>query len=76
MGLSDKEALRVNIEGQALEKAGRIEDAVAMYEWAVAKGTDTPFTYTRLRILYRRLKRADDVERIKRLMMEQWGHWW
>jgi hypothetical protein len=76
MGLSDKEALRVNIEGQALERAGRIDDAIALYEFGVTRGTDTPFTYTRLRILYRRLKRSDDVERIKRLMVEQWGHWW
>jgi hypothetical protein len=76
MPLSEREALRVNIEGRALEKAGRIDETIALYEDGVAKGTDTPATYTRLRILYRKLKRADDVERIKRLMVEQWGHWW
>jgi hypothetical protein len=76
MPLSEREALRINIEGRALEKAGRIEEAITLYESGVARGTDTPATYTRLRILYRKLKRLDDVERIKRLMMEQWGHWW
>jgi hypothetical protein len=76
MPLSESEALRVNVEGRALEKAGRIDKAIALYEYGVAAGTDTPFTYSRLRILYRKLKRPDDVERIKRLMMEQWGHWW
>jgi hypothetical protein len=76
MPISEREALRVNVEGRALEKAGRIDEAIALYEYGVARGTDTPFTYTRLRILYRKLKRPDDVERIQRLMMEQWGHWW
>ncbi len=76
MPLSERDALRVNIEGRALEKAGRIDEAIARYEDGVAGGTDTPFTYTRLRILYRKLRRPDDVERIRRLMMKQWGHWW
>lgn len=76
MPLSEREALRVNVEGRALEKAGRIDEAIVRYEYGVAGGTDTPFTYKRLRILYRKLKRPDDVERIRRLMMEQWGHWW
>lgn len=76
MALSEREAVRINLEGRALEKAGRIADAIELYEHGVAKGTDTPATYSRLRILYRKLKRVDDVERIKRLMMDQWGHWW
>jgi len=61
--LPEREALRVNIEGRALEKSGRIDEAVALFEYGVAGGTDTPFTYTRLRILYRRLKRPEDVDR-------------
>ena len=76
MPLSEHEALRVNIEGRALEKAGQIDEAVALYEYGVTRGTDTPATYKRLRVLYRRLKRSEDVERIKRLMVEHWGHWW
>ena len=76
MALSEREALRINLEGRALEKAGRIDEAITLYEHGVAHGTDTPATYTRLRILYRRQKRFEDVERIKRLMMAQWGHWW
>ncbi len=76
MSLSEREAVRINLEGRTLEKAGRIDEAITLYEKGVSNGTDTPFTYTRLRILYRKLKRPDDVERIKRLMMEQWGRWW
>jgi hypothetical protein len=75
MPLSEREALRVNVEGRALEKAGRIDEAIVLYEYGAGR-TNTPFTYKRLRILYRKLKRPDDVERIRRLMMEQWGHWW
>lgn len=76
MPISEREALRVNVEGRALEKAGRIDEAIALYEYGVARGTDTPATYTRLRILHRKLKRPEDVERIKLLMVERWGHWW
>ena len=76
MPLSERESLRINVEGRALEKAGRIDEALRLYEQGVAAGTDTPATFTRLRILYRKLKRPEDVERIKRLMVEQWGHWW
>jgi len=76
MPLTERESLRINVEGRSLEKAGRIEEALRLYEHGVAAGTDTPATYTRLRVLYRKLKRPEDVERIKRLMVEQWGHWW
>jgi hypothetical protein len=76
MPLSERESLRVNVEGRALEKAGRINEAIALYECGVSAGTDTPATYTRLRILYRKLKRPADVERIKGLMVERWGHSW
>ena len=60
--------------GRALEEAGRIDEAIALYEYGVAGGTDTPFTYTRLRILYRKLKRPDDVERIKPLWTPKTGN--
>jgi hypothetical protein len=48
MPLSEHEALRVNIEGRALEKAGRIDEAIALYEYGVAGGTDTPATVERI----------------------------
>ena len=76
MRLSEREALRVNIEGRRLEKAGRIGEAIALYEYGVAGETDTLATYTRLRILYWKLRRIEDVERIKQLMVKRWGHWW
>lgn len=47
MPLSEREALRINVESRSLEKAGRIEEAFVLYESGVARGTDTPATYTR-----------------------------
>ncbi len=73
--LSEKQRLEINIEGQALEKEGRIEEAIVVYERGIAANTDTPFTYKRLRILYRRLKRIDDMNRIQELHKAQWGHY-
>ena len=76
MPLSERDSLRINVEGRALEKAGRIDEALRLYEQGLAAGTDTPATYTRLRILYRKLKRPEDVDRIRRLMVKRWGHSW
>ena len=47
-----------------LEKRGLITEAIASYEKLVAKKVDTPFTYRRLAILYRRLKSCDDELRV------------
>jgi hypothetical protein len=76
MSISEHESLRVNVEGRALEKSGRLSEAIKLYEYGVAGGTDTPFTYTRLRVLYRRLKQHENLERIRALMIERWGHSW
>jgi hypothetical protein len=43
-----------------------IKDAIAIYEKLVAKMVDTPFTYRRLAILYRKLKSIDDEIRVLR----------
>ena len=71
--LSEGELLQINLEGKALEKKGRIEEAIAVYERGIAAKTVTPNTYLRLRILYRRLKRFDDLNRIKRTYKAQFG---
>lgn len=52
--------------GQDLEKRGLIKEAIAAYEKLVAKMVDTPFTYRRLAILYRKLKSSDDEVRVLR----------
>lgn len=74
--LTDKQALAVNIRGRELEQAGWIAEAIELYESALALGTDTPHTYKRLAVLYRRLKRPDDVDRVRAAMKKQFGHWW
>ncbi|MGD0949004.1 MAG: VRR-NUC domain-containing protein [Candidatus Binatia bacterium] len=70
--VSNAEALRINIDGQALEKAGHIEAAIALYEYGVVHGTDTPFTYRRLLVLYRKAKRLDDERRVCELAANRW----
>jgi len=53
-------------DGQDLEKRGLIREAIAAYEKLTAKMVDTPFTYRRLAILYRKLKSSDDEIRVLR----------
>jgi len=53
-------------DGQDLEKRGLIKEAIAAYEKLVSKMVDTPFTYRRLAILYRKLKSFDDEIRVLR----------
>ena len=53
-----------NISGEALEKEGKIEEAITEYEKLVDRKVDTPFTYRRLAILYRKEKKAQDEVRI------------
>lgn len=55
-----------NLCGEQLEKEGRIDEAITEYERLLVKGVDTPFTYRRLAILYKKLKRQDDELRVVR----------
>jgi len=48
-----------NIEGKALEKAGLIEEAIEVYEKLVSSKVETPFTYKRLAIIYRKKKNLE-----------------
>jgi len=53
-----------NMMGQKLEKEGKISEAIATYEKLLEQGVDTPFTYRRLAILYRKAKSDDDEIRV------------
>ena len=55
-----------NMRGESLEKEGRHDEAVAAYERLLQLGADTPFTYRRLAILYRKSKSRDNEIRILR----------
>ena len=51
-------------QGRDLEKRGLIEQAIAVYEKLLTRMVDTPLTYRRLAILYRKLKSHDDEIRV------------
>ena len=53
-----------NAEGERLEKVGKVEEAICKYEELVEKGVDTPLTYPRLAILYRKQKQREDERRV------------
>jgi len=57
-----KEALFAdrNLKGQDLEKKGNVSDAIKLYELNIKDKADTPFTYSRLAILYHKQDRLDD----------------
>jgi len=59
-----------NEQGRQLEKDGRIDKAIAVYESLAERGTDTPFTYRRLAILYRKQKNPEQELRVLRLAIE------
>lgn len=55
-----------NLLGQEFEKAGQIEKAIACYEGCIQNDFDGTFPYDRLAIIYRRLARPADEERVLR----------
>lgn len=59
-----KEIANGNTSAEALEKEGKIEEAIVEYEKLVGRKVDTPFTYRRLAILYRKGKKEKDEIRI------------
>jgi tetratricopeptide (TPR) repeat protein len=59
-----------NEAGKALEAEGKIEDAIKQYEALAAENVDTPFTYRRLCILYKKLKKGEDELRVLNLAIQ------
>jgi len=53
-----------NLEGSELEKAGKVDEAIALYEKNIKEGFDGSHPYTRLAIIYRRRKLFDDEARV------------
>lgn len=68
-----------NLEAEALEKEGKVEEAIGIYRELANKGTDTPFTYRRLAILYRRQKKQSEeievIEQALRNVSKSNGEW-
>jgi len=53
-----------NLKGKELEKQGKIEEAITLYELNVSDEVDTPAPYNRLAVIYRKQKRFDDEVKI------------
>ena len=53
-----------NMQGEALEKEGKIQEAIEVYESLLESKADTPFTYRRLAILYKKMKQREDEVRV------------
>jgi len=64
--LSKEENLAVerNLKGQELEKQDNIKSAIELYELNIASDFEGNFPYDRLRIIYSKQKRYDDVIRV------------
>lgn len=61
-----REAADGNMRGEALEKDGKVDEAIQEYERQLEKGVDTPFTYRRLAIIYAKRKEHEDELRVLR----------
>lgn len=54
----------INQQGQEYEKKGETEKAIKTYEVGLQQNTDTPHTYKRLAILYRKKKDKENEIRV------------
>jgi len=59
-----REIAQGNYQGELLEKEGKIDEAIVTYENLLEAGVDTPFTYRRLAILYKKQKKNGDELRV------------
>ena len=59
-----------NMHGSTLEKSGMIDEAIAQYENLLERKVDTPFTYRRLAILYKKRKQSEDELRAIRAALK------
>lgn len=59
-----------NNDGIAFEKGGEIEEAIKVYEENIELGFPAMHSYTRLMIIYRRLKDYDNEQRVIRRAIE------
>lgn len=66
--MSDRDTLesqtRRNLDGMELEREGRADQAIALYEQNVAEGFEGDWPYGRLVAYYERIDRLDEAERV------------
>lgn len=63
-----------NLKGIVLEKEGRIDEAILLYEFNVKHRCDGDHPYERLAIIYHRLKRYDDELRVLERAIDVFEH--
>lgn len=75
MGKSKKIWFQRNEDAEALEAAGREDDALALYQANVAEGCNLAFTYQRLAAIYHRRQQYDDelasLEKLQEIEQER-----
>lgn len=59
-----------NLKGRELERAGRVDEAIPLYEANLADGFLAPGPYNRLAIIYRRQKRFEEEIRVLQRAIE------
>ena len=60
-----------NLDGRELEKAGKVDEAIALYEKNIKEGCDGSHPYTRLAIIYRKRKLFEEVSRVIKKVEER-----
>lgn len=70
---SGNQVYRRTMEGRALEIAGDVDGAIRIYEALISEGCTFTPPYQRLAILYRKLKREGDEERVVRAAIAAFG---
>lgn len=64
---------RLNLRGIEYEKAGKIEDAIKVYEENIAMRSNGRHSYDRLKIIYRRQKDRENEIRVLRVAISVFG---
>jgi hypothetical protein len=67
----DKQFARLTV-ARELDKSGRIEEVVCIYEELVGEGLEHAHIYRRLAVIYRQAKRYDDEIRVMEKGFEVW----
>lgn len=64
----------LNNKGIVCEKEGKIEEAIEIYEKAIALGVEGSSPFERLRIIYRKRKDYENMQRVIRRWAEVYGY--
>ncbi len=70
-GRSPEELVRLYLRGQNLEQMRAVDEAIVLYEQAVAGGFDSAGPYDRLLYIYREREANRDIIRVAEAALEQ-----